>query len=233
MNIIEVGENQTIKKIQDAVSVANDNTIIFVHNGIYRESVKAGNKKLHIIGEDVNKTLIFYNSNDYENPPIEMSKGSIQNITIQSMKNDLLYKNYYAAAYNIHIDDNNSFNEELLVRNCSFMNDNNASIGIGLHEGQRLFIYDCYIHGSIYLHNEYFFMNLLGAEKNKQLFNIKNTKIDGGIVFHLFDRVGQNVELNINNVNVSTGIYYLDEGRNAITDTNSINWPKGVTVNIN
>lgn len=232
MQIIEVGENCTIKRISDAVSVAYDDTIIFIHKGFYYETIKAFDKKLHFFGEDRESTVIVYNSNDYFNPPFEISKGSMHNLTIDSQKNELINKKYYATAYNIHIDDMNSVNEELLIRNCSLKNDLNASLGIGLHEGQRLYISDCYINGSIYLHNEYYFFFVPLSDNNKQYCKISNSIVEGNMVIQLFDRPAQNVDINITNVEVKKGIMFIDEYRNQIEEINGLNWPQGVQVSI-
>lgn len=115
--------------ISDAVLNASDGDTIIVHEGTYIESVKAKTKDVNIIGINRDKCILQYSGLDYDNPPLEMAKGMLANMTIKAVNSGTpgLYN-----AYCLHIDFDESQNKKLSIYNVNFNNAVHQAVGIGL-----------------------------------------------------------------------------------------------------
>lgn len=141
-NIIHVNPDGTAdhSTIQAAVAAASDGDIIIVHAGTYTESVKATNKKVYIIGVDRETCILSYSGLDYANPPLEMAKGGVANLTINCTNTGTPGVN---NAYCVHIDSNQSAGETLKFTNVVFNNPVHQAVGIGLRHNFTLTFQDC------------------------------------------------------------------------------------------
>ena len=126
--------------IGDAIGNAGENDIIFVYPGIYEESVHAYNKRVHIVGTDRAKCILSYSGLDYSNPPLEMAKGNVRNLTIKAT-NSGTEGTYHA--YCVHIDNDNEANEALSFENVDFINEVHQAVGIGLRANFTLTFDNC------------------------------------------------------------------------------------------
>ena len=126
--------------ISAAVAAAADDDIIIVHEGTYQESVKASGKDISIIGIDRYRCVLQYSGLDYDNPPLEMAKGLVKNLTINCLTSGTP-GNY--RAYCVHIDFNSSANETLRFENVRFYNPVHQAVGIGLRPHFTLSFVNC------------------------------------------------------------------------------------------
>ena len=126
--------------ISGAVAAAADEDIILVYEGTYIESVHASTKKVHIIGTNRDKCILEYSGLDRLNPPLEMAKGSMRNMTIHATNTGTPGLN---PAYCVHIDYDSSANEALYFENCYFYNEAHQAVGIGLRHNFTLTFDNC------------------------------------------------------------------------------------------
>jgi parallel beta-helix repeat protein len=97
-------------RIQDAVDNASDGDTVFVYQGVYTEDQITIYKKVHLIGEDRNNTIID-GLGRYDG--IHAGKGaSIRSFTIQRFSD-----NYYSAG--IYIDANNISISNNIIKSCT------------------------------------------------------------------------------------------------------------------
>ena len=155
-HVIHVNANGTgdYTTIADAVAAASDNDTIVVHPGVYIESVHAYAKKVHIKGVDRDTCILQYSGLDYANPPLEMAKGSVENLTINCLNSGTQGTN---PAYCVHIDNNNAENQTLLFKNVRFYNPVHQAVGIGLRHNFELSFLNCefeaYRQAALYCHD--------------------------------------------------------------------------------
>ena len=155
-----VGSNMPYTTIQEAVDNAVDGATIHIMNGVYTESVKLieSGKTLHLVGESRDLCVIEYTSGDYNNPPLEMTNGSVENLTIHA-KGTTLSDGSALRGYCVHIDDDSARGGSLMFRNVSFVNDApRECVGIGLRQDYSLSFISCSFKTSnlqaIYCHEE-------------------------------------------------------------------------------
>lgn len=126
--------------ISAAVSAASDDDIILVQPGTYFETVHAYGKKVHIKGADKKTCILEYHGKDYSNPPLEMAKGSVENLTIIARNSGTAGS---ANAYCVHIDNDNETGESLYFQNVRFYNEIHQGVGIGLRHNFDLTFENC------------------------------------------------------------------------------------------
>ena len=80
------------------------------------ETVHAFSKKVHIVGVDRETCILQYHGLDYANPPLEMAKGSVRNLTINCLNSGTQGA---AKAYCVHIDNDNEEGQTLLFENVT------------------------------------------------------------------------------------------------------------------
>lgn len=123
-----------------AVSTVASGSTIYVKAGTYNnEVVNAIGKNLTIIGEDRDKVIIQNNLDIRNQAPISMTKGYVANISFKSLGNITNNDHAYAA----HLDDNDSYNNNLTFENCYFSSVSNSAVGIGLRPNSNLKFVDC------------------------------------------------------------------------------------------
>ena len=102
-------------------------------------------RNVSIIGIDKLHTIIQCDSGDYNYPCAEiLTNGVIENLTFV-MTNDSQTSTAVRGGYCIHIDCRtlNDVGYKMAIRNCDFLNDSNACLGIGLHKNCTLEIDGC------------------------------------------------------------------------------------------
>lgn len=141
---LHVGAGQQYTTIQSAVDNAPDNATIVVHPGVYNEAVDIAstNKFLKIVGLSKKDCVLTYSSGDYYKPPLEMSKGYVENLTIKATGTSM-DPGAIQNAYCVHIDYDNEANSSLQFVNCYFENDIRDCVGIGLRENYTLSFVGC------------------------------------------------------------------------------------------
>lgn len=137
---VDINGNGDFTTISEAITAANDDDIILVYPGTYFESVHAYNKLVHIKGIDKKTCILEYHGKDYANPPLEMAKGSVENLTIIARNSGTAGN---ANAYCVHIDNNNEAEQSLSFKNVSFINEIHQAVGIGLRHNFDLRFENC------------------------------------------------------------------------------------------
>ena len=144
-NIIVVdksGIRSSITSVSDGVSIAKENDIVFVYDGLYQnEIIKAANKRVSIIGESRDGTIIENDTATYSTPPIEIASGCLRNLTIRALEgNGVSEDDNGWNNYAVHADFDTLADSSLTIENCSLYCDLNAAIGIGLRKNGHLSI---------------------------------------------------------------------------------------------
>lgn len=137
-----VGSDFDYQTIQSAVDAAPDGSTILVMPGEYQESLHLWNRKLHIKGFSRDSVIVKYSSGDYSNPPFELAKGIVEDITIKTIGNTL-DEGAVAGAYCVHIDNASETNESLQFKNVRFVSEWRPCVGIGLRQNFRLSFINC------------------------------------------------------------------------------------------
>lgn len=140
-----VGHNMPYTTIQEAVDNAVDGATIHIMNGVYNEYVNLidSGKTLHLVGESRDGCVIEYSSGDYTKPPLEITKGSVENMTIHAT-GTTLNAGASMRAYCVHIDDDSAKGSSLQFRNVAFVNDSpRECVGVGLRQGYKLSFVGC------------------------------------------------------------------------------------------
>ena len=128
--------------ISDAVSAASDGDTIYIKPGTYHESVKNRNKFLSIIGMSKDECVLEYENGNYGNPPLEMSKGVIENLTIRAIAQEQ-QSGAVAKAYCLHADWGAEEDSSLYIENVRFINEDYQTVGIGLRKNYNLEFVKC------------------------------------------------------------------------------------------
>lgn len=156
-NVLVVGQGFEFSTIQSAVDAAQDGSTILIMPGVYNEAVKTvyQEKLLHLVGFDRNKCIITHPVNDYFNPPLEIAKGMVENLTFVVTGTELDNN----GAYCVHIDFTQSIGQSLQFVNCAFKGTVTPCVGIGLRENFTLSFVGCSFenyakNGPIYCHEQ-------------------------------------------------------------------------------
>lgn len=137
--------------ISAACAAANDGDTIYIKDGVYQESVKINGLRVHLVGESREKTILKYTGTQYANPPLEMSNGSIENMTIWATTQSGV--SHDSGGYCLHCDNVASKNGYLTCRNVKFQNDHYQVVGIGLEPNFTLSFEQCEFIGQFYCHD--------------------------------------------------------------------------------
>lgn len=138
--ILPVGAGMTYSTISDAVAVAGENDIILVYPGTYTETVKAWGKFVNIVGISRDECILTYGGGDYSNPPLEMSHGTLANITIRTTYETQTGTN---PAYCMHVEDSTAAGSSFHISNVRFVNDQHQTVGIGLRNNYTITFENC------------------------------------------------------------------------------------------
>lgn len=131
--LVDLNGDGDFTSISDAIAAGNEGDTIIILPGVYNENVKAWGKKVHLIGTSRESCIIFDDSGNYTSPPVEIGAGSLQNLSIIEKAEGA--GSAAQGAYAVHVESNNLFNEELLIRNCYIYSDSSSAIGMGLRGG--------------------------------------------------------------------------------------------------
>ncbi len=127
--------------LTQAVTNASNGDKIFVKKGTYNnEVVNAVGKKLYIVGEDKDETIIQNSYDDYSRPPLNIGKGFIKNLSFKQNSNT---GSQGSHAYATHIDNNDLANNDLTFINCSFYSHSSSAVGIGTRNNGILKFKEC------------------------------------------------------------------------------------------
>ena len=184
---VNVGKGgfKTIKSAVDSVGGGiNEPIIVNLSDGIYDEELKFHNRKITIIGANRNKTIIRGTTGDYYKPAMEVS-GEVyfENLTFEETSENISTPAPTMAAYAVHLDYAGGGIMEF--NNCIFKGNAHNTLGIGLHNGQKLRFVNCEIHhyntigaGCMFAHNNPFLKN--GVNQAMEVINC-NFFLYGGV----------------------------------------------------
>lgn len=202
-----VGKGEKYETIQSACDVANNEDIIFIKCGTYTENVKLWGKRVHLIGENKLNTILIDHSGNYNTPPLEMSDGSVSNMTIiQDNANPTGTEGdgKYGNSYCIHADwlpvsGGNVFE----IDNCILINKVWSCIGIGLQADYTVRIRNtqmigessqpvstlfCHDSAQDYNYLQYLIVqNCMISSKGGKCVQIDKTTAEGGEAWYQFD----------------------------------------------
>lgn len=120
--------------VTEAVSNAEDGATVVVAPGVYEnEIVEAWGKEIHIVGVSREACIISNSTADYSTPPVEIGRGSLENLTIIAEYGTGTSTGW--LPYAVHTEDNNLYNGVLTIRNCTLISELNASFGLGMRGG--------------------------------------------------------------------------------------------------
>lgn len=159
--------------ITDAILNANDSVdnqvIIRIMPGIYIESLNLIGRYITLRGVNRDTCIIKTFTNDYHNPPIDLSTNSnIENLTIIADDDGVTTPEGGVdglSAYAIHFDiagrgydvNNVLYQGISRIKNCLLISKNKQAVGIGTSNQQKLIIEDSelvgYDHEAIYAHS--------------------------------------------------------------------------------
>jgi hypothetical protein len=145
-NVISVAKSGgDYTTIQAAVDAITDEGTINVYPGVYEEAVTANSKKIHLVGIDKKSCILKNSIGLNEQPPLEMVKGTISNMTIYAEKpsgfvetDTTLNRNVYG----LHVEYPTLVDNELEVYNCDIISDWSSAIGVGLRRNCEVRIRD-------------------------------------------------------------------------------------------
>lgn len=140
--VYEVGAKKKFTTIQSAVNFAKDGDTILISAGTYHEAVDAKTKLLHFKGVDKNTVTLEYENGAYSLPPLEISKGTVENMTIHAISQALVVGEP-GKAYCFHADYDLQIGHTLSFTNVKFINDDKQVIGVGLRNNFTLEFNSC------------------------------------------------------------------------------------------
>lgn len=140
--------------IQEAVDASCSGDTIRIMPGTYYESVKIYRKSVTLEGTQRESCIIEYMGDSYDNPPLDMSAGTVRNLTIHSLPTDRV-THELGQAYAVHIDKEQQGSKIVLFQNCSIISETSACFGIGLWGQQHVYIEDCELISKSYTPNIY------------------------------------------------------------------------------
>lgn len=131
--IIDVGPGYECKSISQAVAIAPEGSIVYVHNGIYTETVKIF-KNISLIGESKEGVILRYPCNNYTYPPLEAHCGYYENITIKAYSDgNPVVGN---PAYAVHCEKLvGALGNSITFKNCAFESQGTFDVGMGSSNG--------------------------------------------------------------------------------------------------
>lgn len=155
---VEVGtsaEDYSYTNINTAVS-QNAGSIIRINYGTYETEVEDLTTDKTLIGTNRDLCILEKHGGNYNQPPIEIAGGYVENLTVK-MVNDTEASQF---GYCVHSDNSATANKTLVISNCAFDNDLYRVIGMGVRGGETVIFENCVFigHGntagqSIYIHN--------------------------------------------------------------------------------
>ncbi|ARE26067.1 phage baseplate upper protein [Lactococcus cremoris] len=139
---LNVGADKKFTTIQAAVNFAKDGDTILISSGTYHEAVDAKTKLLHFKGVDKNTVTLEYENGAYSLPPLEISKGTVENMTIHAISQAQV-SGEPGKAYCFHADYDIQIGHTLSFTNVKFINDDKQVIGVGLRNNFTIEFNSC------------------------------------------------------------------------------------------
>lgn len=140
--VFHVGSTREYTTIQSAVDEASNGDVIYIDPGTYIEAVDMVGKHLHLIGSGGKKTIIQYAGDDYYYPPLEASKGLIEDVGFVTTATEPA-QGAIDTSYCVHIDYDDEAGNSLTFKNCYFKSNGKHTVGIGLRENFTLNFTGC------------------------------------------------------------------------------------------
>jgi hypothetical protein len=134
-----------LKKIKAACEFAKDGDCIHIANGTYNEDVSVFTKNVTIIGESRDYTIIKTTTDKYSQPPLEISKGEVRNLTLYADDTNRASDEQEDHAYAVHVDFLQLIGNTVRFVNCKFFAKNNSAVGVGLRNNSTIFFNNCEI----------------------------------------------------------------------------------------
>jgi hypothetical protein len=163
------------KTISDAIIRANDDDIILIYPGVYEESIRVNEKRIHFLGTDKEKCILAYPNYDINSSTLKIAKGSVSNLTIRATAYGTEADSH---ACTVLIEDDNSVGESLKFSNVDIYNDYVETVCIGLRPEFTLEFDKCNIVSSksaaLYCHD---WETDSDADKAGQCLIIKNSTL--------------------------------------------------------
>lgn len=114
--------------VTEAVANAKSGDVIYIYKGVYEnEVIEAWGKNISLVGFDARNTIIRNATDNYETPPLEISIGSVSNLTFEASNAETAKK-----AYAVHVEHDSLTNGNLTFTNCIFKAASNSAVGVGL-----------------------------------------------------------------------------------------------------
>lgn len=137
--------------IQSAVNAATEGDIIRVMPGTYVENVQAFTKRIILIGTDRNQCILKSNDGRYDYPPLEVSCGYIENMTIiaeyvNGVSNEI--NGSTSGSYAVHCENEYGVSKTLELHHCRLKSDFFPALGMGMRKDFTLIIDDCDLENS-------------------------------------------------------------------------------------
>ena len=160
-NVYTVAQDGTgnFGSICEAVFFASDNDIILIMPGIYEESVNMAGKNLTLRGAAKEACILRCQSEDYFAPPLNVTSGNIENMTIMSYRRIKYDKSVSTivkpgkkglspdefTCYSVHCDSDESKGKSLRFLNCDIVSECNNAVGLGIPSGFSITFENCRI----------------------------------------------------------------------------------------
>lgn len=211
--IVDKNGNGNYTTLTEAVLSATSGQRIFIRNGRYaNEEVEAWSKDLTIIGESKDGVIICNTLDDYEKPPIEMCSGTLENVTVWAVYNNV---SGTKSAYALHCENGNMVDKTFNIRNCSFLSEKNYALGMGLRKGCKVNIVECDFMnsaGGLFFHDSY-----QSQYAGVQQISIRNCRFTS-------NQVGR-VPLRIQSQHLDGNTVYVEFIGNVVYNTNNPSMP--------
>lgn len=137
-------EDTQYASIKAAVAAVEEEGVILVFPGTYKENVKAWGKNITIIGTDAQECILVSYSASYYAPPLEIGAGEVRNLTIQAKGGRSDSK---PGAYGVHVEDNYLYDNTLIFADCIIESDSNSAVGMGMRGGCEVIFSHCVLTG--------------------------------------------------------------------------------------
>lgn len=213
-----VAKDGKYKTINSALLVASAGDTILIMPGTYEEQIDTKNKNIHLVGYNKETCIILDKTGMYNTPPIEISGGSIQNLTIietgeQSTPSDP--GTLPTLAYCIHADWDAMTDNSLLISNCILKCNKRATIGVGARNGFQLTVENCDLwsgvqedtghdpRGAFYIHTYQYDTNTTGT---KLIMRNNRITCEDSVAICLQDEGGVHVSCDLENNNLYSAV---------------------------
>lgn len=183
--------------IAEAVSILKEHGTVLVFPGEYVENIATRDKEVNICGVDKDLCVITSYDNDYYNPVLEISAGSVKNLSLKAC-DDGRGLGSGPMAYAVHADFDYMYGRNLSFENCAIYSDYNAGAGIGLRGDGVLSFVNCdltgYYHG-LFVHDSK--ETDVGGVQNLVVDSCNVTGINGDVAMVISSCVTDSAEVNL------------------------------------